>query len=211
MKQFNITKDEDQIASLIQKIETNEKYCLFLIIKQNSKFTIFSLRLDSCENFESQNYGKKDILTLDNLLEYFCSDENLEKGNEWYCNKCKKRVTVTKRFSIFFVPKLLIICLNRFYKEGNSYYGKNSEFIDFPLNNLDMGKYVCGPDKDYSKYDLFAVSQHYGGTGGGHYTAVCKNIDGNWYDYNDSTCSPSSSNHVVSSSAYVLFYRKRNW
>ena len=39
-----------------------------------------------------------------------------------------------------------------------------------------MGKYICenGPDKDFSKYDLFAVSQHYGSTGGGHYTAICK-------------------------------------
>ena len=40
---------------------------------------------------------------------------------------------------------------------------------------------MCGPDKKYSKYDLYAVSQHYGSMGGGHYTAICKNIDGNWY------------------------------
>ena len=31
-------------------------------------------------------------------------------------------------------------------------------------------------------YDLYAVSQHSGGMGGGHYTAVCKNkIDKRWY------------------------------
>ena len=30
-------------------------------------------------------------------------------------------------------------------------------------------------------YDLYAVSQHSGGMGGGHYTAVCKNsIDKKW-------------------------------
>jgi ubiquitin carboxyl-terminal hydrolase 4/11/15 len=74
-----------------------------------------------------------------------------------------------------------------------------------------MGKYICGPDKKYSKYDLFGVSQHFGGTGGGHYTAICKNYDGNCYDYNDSSCPLSSSSNVVSSSAYVLFYRKQNW
>jgi len=72
-----------------------------------------------------------------------------------------------------------------------------------------MGKYLCGPDKEHSKYDLFAVSQHYGNTGGGHYTAVCKNIDGNWYDYNDSSCTKTSSKGVVNNSAYVLFYRKK--
>ena len=35
-------------------------------------------------------------------------------------------------------------------------------------------------------YDLFAVSNHYGGLGGGHYTAYAKN-NGKWYDFNDSS------------------------
>lgn len=36
-------------------------------------------------------------------------------------------------------------------------------------------------------YDLFAVSNHYGGLGGGHYTATCKNYKNSlWYDFNDS-------------------------
>jgi ubiquitin carboxyl-terminal hydrolase 4/11/15 len=76
-----------------------------------------------------------------------------------------------------------------------------------------MGKYICesGPDKEFSKYDLFAVSQHYGGTGGGHYTAICKNYDGKWYSYNDSSVSNASPGNVVSSAAYVLFYRRNNW
>ena len=90
-------------------------------------------------------------------------------------------------------------------------YDKNTIAIDFPIENLDMGKYICGPDKAYSKYDLFAVSQHYGGTGGGHYTAVCKNIDGNWYSYNDSSVSSASASSAVTSAAYVLFYRRKNW
>ena len=39
-------------------------------------------------------------------------------------------------------------------------------------------------DKDYV-YDLFAVDNHYGGLGGGYYTALTKNFyDGQWYDYN---------------------------
>ena len=74
----------------------------------------------------------------------------------------------------------MIICLTRFLKEGKfSHYTKNNSFVEFPIENLDMEKYICGPKKN-SKYDLFAVSQHYGSMGGGHYTAICKNIDGNW-------------------------------
>lgn len=31
-------------------------------------------------------------------------------------------------------------------------------------------------------YDLFAVDNHYGGLGGGHYTAYAQNfVDGKWY------------------------------
>ena len=133
----------------------------------------------------------------------------MEKGNEWKCGNCNERVEVAKKFSIFYVPRLMIICLSRFHHSGYG-FSKNDELIDFPLE-LDMGKYISGPDKDYSKYDLFAVSQHYGGTGGGHYTAICKNYDGKWYNYNDSSVSLSSPNNVVSSAAYVLFYRRRNW
>ena len=177
--------------------------------------TIFSSgNLNNCVSFQGEDVGKRDTdtrgITLDDLLEYFCSNEHLEKGNEWKCGNCKHRVSITKKFSIFYVPKLLIICIKRFSKSGYG-YDKNNILIEFPIENLDMGKYICGPDKAYSKYDLFAVSQHYGGTGGGHYTAVCKNIDGNWYSYNDSSVSLTSASSAVSSAAYVLFYRRKNW
>lgn len=38
-------------------------------------------------------------------------------------------------------------------------------------------------------FDLFAVSNHYGGMGGGHYTAYARLfLDGEWYDFDDSRC-----------------------
>ena len=210
LKEFNITKDEDPITSFIQ----NKDLCLNLVLLPDSDFTVPKINLNNCVSFQGEDVGKRDTdirgITLDDLLEYFCSDEHLEKGNEWKCGNCQNRVSITKKFSIFYVPKLLIICIKRFSKSGYG-YDKNNTLIDFPIENLDMGKYICGPDKEYSKYDLFAVSQHYGGTGGGHYTAVCKNIDGNWYNYNDSSVSHTSASSAVSSAAYVLFYRRKNW
>ena len=118
---------------------------------------------------------------------------------------------------LFYSPKLFIVCLKRFSNSESRYYyfssynrwEKNNAYVDFPINDMDMKEYVTGPDKDNSVYDLFAVSQHYGGTGGGHYTAVCKNVDGNWYNYNDSSVSQTSESDVVSSAAYVLFYRRK--
>ena len=208
LKEFGISKDTDSICNLLNKIKEGE-YFLDLLINSNSDFSKENINFNECKNtYEIKS--KEGKLNLEKLLDYFCTREHLDKGNEWRCGKCNKHVEATKNFSIFYVPRLLIICLSRFSKRGYG-YSKNDEYIDFPLENLDMGKYICGPDKENSKYDLFAVSQHFGGTGGGHYTAVCRNMDGKWYDYNDSSCSPDSSSNVVSSSAYVLFYRRHNW
>ena len=206
LKEFDISKDEDSISSFLDQLEKNE-YCINLYLNSNSKYSTKKILLNTCDKFIKR---KNADLNLDTLINFFCSKEQLEKGNEWHCSKCDKKVEATKKISIFYVPRLMIICLSRFSKRS-IYYEKNGEFIDFPLENLDMGKYICGPDKENSKYDLFAVSQHFGSTGGGHYTAVCKNYDGNWYSYNDSSCSKTSASNIVSSSAYVLFYRRRNW
>ncbi|WAQ91555.1 hypothetical protein PtA15_14A439 [Puccinia triticina] len=60
-------------------------------------------------------------------------------------------------------------------------------------------------------YDLFAVDNHFGGLGGGHYTAFAKNEeDGKWHNYDDSHVTEvSSPEKVKSSAAYLLFYRRR--
>ena len=204
LKLLQISNDEDPIKILLE----NKNFCLNLILNPLSRNSIPKINLNLCTAHRGKNVGKiyEFDLTLDDLLDFFCSNETIEK--EWKCAKCKEKVNITKKFSLFYLPKLLIICLKRF--RGNS---KNGEHIEFPLENLDMGKYICenGPDKEYSKYDLFAVSQHYGGTGGGHYTAICKNVDGNWYHYNDSSASRASPDNVVTSAAYVLFYRRKNW
>ena len=138
---------------------------------------------DSEEN-ENENRYYSNHINLEHCLQYFTEEECLEEGNEWYCDKCKRRVMASKKIELFYLPRILCICLTRFLKSGRYFgYTKNDELVEFPLENLNMSKYMCGPDKNYSKYDLFAVSQHYGGMGGGHYTAVCKNIDGKWYEY----------------------------
>jgi len=46
--------------------------------------------------------------------------------------------------------------------------------VNFPIHNLDLTKYVKSKDGPSYVYDLYAISNHYGGLGGGHYTAYCK-------------------------------------
>jgi len=58
-------------------------------------------------------------------------------------------------------------------------------------------------------YDLYAVTNHFGSLNGGHYTAYGKNIDGNWYNFNDGSVGDANSERVQSSAAYILFYKRR--
>ncbi len=58
-------------------------------------------------------------------------------------------------------------------------------------------------------YDLFAVTNHFGSLNGGHYTAFGKNINDQWYNFNDSSVSSANKSNIVSEAAYLLFYRRR--
>lgn len=61
-------------------------------------------------------------------------------------------------------------------------------------------------------YDLFAVVNHYGNLGFGHYTAFAKNHkDGQWYNFDDSRVSQEKPENVCTPAAYVLFYKRKDW
>ena len=189
---------------------TNSKYINNKEMKLNSclvyKTDFKNVKIKKKKNNKSISASNNSTITLGDCLKNFSKEEKLEAGNEWYCPKCKKHTLATKKMELYYLPKILIICFKRFMRESYR-WRKNEQLVDFPINNLNMGDYMIGPDKDHSKYNLFAVSQHYGSTAFGHYTAVCKNFN-KWYSYNDSSVHPCSENDARSSAAYVLFYRR---
>ena len=79
-----------------------------------------------------------------------------------------------------------------------------------------MSEYVVATSPhrttDNNLYDLFAISCHAGGLGGGHYTATVRHMTtGQWMDCNDSRVTglngvPGSN---LGASAYILMYRRR--
>ena len=218
---YNISKELSELLEInsyketfSKKLSLLKKYEIIVDFQYNSKYiNNIEMKLNNCLCYKTDfknvkiEYKKSGKITLDDCLNNFSKEEELEKGNEWYCSKCKKHTLAKKKMELYYLPKILIICFKRFVKESYR-WRKNEEFIDFPINNLDMGQFIVGPDKPHSKYDLFAVSQHYGSTAFGHYTAVCKNF-GNWYSYNDSSIHLCSENDAKSSAAYVLFYRRQ--
>lgn len=79
-------------------------------------------------------------------------------------------------------PPFLFISLKRFKSAAGTYYNdKLEDKVSFPVNGLDLSKYVIsnknadGSLKEEIIYDLYAVSNHYGNMGFGHYTAYAKN------------------------------------
>ena len=61
-----------------------------------------------------------------------------------------------------------------------------------------MSPYVLGSKEGQNLiYDCFAVSNHYGNSGGGHYTAYAQNyLNNNWYDFDDNYCTQIAQNEV---------------
>lgn len=56
---------------------------------------------------------------------------------------------------------------------------KNNALVDFPIEGLDISKYVYDKEGKSYVYDLYAISNHMGSLHGGHYTAYGKNaLDG---------------------------------
>ena len=94
---------------------------------------------------------------------------------------------------------------------------KLSDYVDFPLTGLDLGKYVRGSQRGQNMiYDCYGVSNHFGNMGFGHYTAYAKNpATDKWYEFDDSRVSEirddTAENKVITEAAYNLFYRRRDW
>jgi hypothetical protein len=135
--------------------------------------------------------GDEDVVVkLKDCMRAFGCQETLSKGNEWYCSKCKEHVCASKQMEVWRCPDTLIIHLKRF---SFSRWGRDKldTFVDFPIDGLDMSPWIgCENSKKNAIYDLYAVSNHSGGLGGGHYTAFGKNItDQAWYYFNDSSVS----------------------
>ena len=83
--------------------------------------------------------------------------------------------------------------------------------VDFPVENLNLSKYVIGYKKESYVYDLYGVCNHGGSVFGGHYTSYVKNANGKWYHFNDTIVSEIQESRIITSNAYCFFYRKKQW
>lgn len=211
------------------------------------------------------------VITLEECLQMFTSEETLDEDNSWYCSDCKTHRQALKTMQFWSLPKILIIGLKRFETSAGgmmaqmygSRYGqlsgatgghreKISTFVDFPIKGLDLSPFCkkgrprkskrggykrsrsgggsihddedddIAPDDPFI-YDLYAVCNHYGRMGFGHYTAMARDWEGLppsdgdetaessnlWCSYDDDIVHVIDEKAVKTSAAYILFYRQR--
>ena len=168
------------------------------------------------------NAKKGKGLTLLDCLEEFTKEEQLGEDDLWYCPRCKDHKQATKKFDLWTVPDILVVHLKRF-SNSRVLRDKIDAFIDFPVEGLDLGPFCVerqvaqklvedGEDaeelglRDLDEpliYDLYAVDEHLGGLGGGHYRAYAKNhVNDKWYHFDDSYVTPAQATDAVVSGAH---------
>lgn len=131
--------------------------------------------------------GRSTKTTLYQCLDAFVKEEVLEKSEAWNCPRCKTLRKATKQLTISRLPPVLLIHLKRFSFKG-PFTDKLETLVDFPLKDLDLTNYVpmpMPPNADHRpspaspnddprtplppyKYDLYAVTNHYGNLTSGH-------------------------------------------
>lgn len=172
----------------------------------------------------SLNRSKK-YISLADCLEEFTKEEQLGEDDLWYCPQCKKHQQATKKFDIWTTPDLLVVHLKRF-SNSRILRDKIDAFVDFPIEALDLTPY--SGEREVAKrlmeegrdikalglsnleepliYDLFAVDEHIGGLGGGHYRAYAKNHEtGSWYHFDDTHVSRAEPEEAVVSTGPLSF------
>lgn len=145
--------------------------------------------------------------SLVDCFDLYVEGEILENENAWFNENTNLKQNVKKKISYWSLPNILVIDIKRF----NSQNMKNQIPIHFPLENLNLSKYVIGYKKDSYVYDLYGICNHSGNVFGGHYTSYVKNANDKWYHFNDTNVSEVTDHkQLVSPKAYCLFYRKKS-
>lgn len=150
--------------------------------------------------------------SLDDCIDLYVEQETLKGTDQWYCENCKMHVDATKKTDLWILPPILIVHLKRFkYDDYGKAGSKNDQPISYAVSQWDLKHHVKNEKGIYPIYDLYAVSNHMGGLGGGHYKAATLNrFDDLWYEFNDSeyVTIPESAHEKYARSAYVLFYNR---
>jgi len=149
--------------------------------------------------------GSNPDINLYDCFEYNQKIDLMNGENQKYCNSCKCFSDSYYSSTLYLLPEILVINLDR---GRNEIYQCN---VNFP-EELDLTNYVI--NKEFNiQYELYAVICQIGPSFmNRHIVAYCQNrMDDKWYLYNDSIISLcEKSNEYLSKIPYILFYKSKS-
>lgn len=159
---------------------------------------------------------------IEEAIKAFCVEERLDGSDCWGCPRCDRRVSASKRLSLWKLPLLLLVHLKRFGFEASGAWTAPSWKIEGEVwtpPQLDLGNFVSktSPQRASLQYDLFAAVDHAGVSPfSGHYTASCRRPDG-WWRFDDSRAeylgragSEDTERKVSGPWNYLLLFQRRD-
>lgn len=210
------------------KYKRDLKLEVMVNLESNCNFKALATNFKHVRESNDSDSSQNKVIKLENCFKEFGAEELLSGSDQWYCNKCQEHRDIHKKLELFKVPKVLIVQIKRFQSKKSANTGKSGffnlayaqicqqekvdELVDFPVEGLDIKQYVktnCDIKGISTKYDLYAIVNHFGSLNGGHYTAAAQGLDQKWYNFNDSSVSSLSKSRIQSEAAYLLFYRRR--
>ena len=162
-------------------------YQLFNIINLSIEKTVIELK------------KKKPRVDILECLRVEGNKQQFNGDNQLFCDKCNKMVDGESENRIYMAPKIMILFLDR---------GRFNRFrceVTFP-EELNFKEFE---EVDGGKYHLIGVIEHLGpSSNSGHFIAVCKHFDNQWYMFSDSSIDGPHKKYEQYGEPYLLFYRR---
>ena len=143
----------------------------------------------------------KEIVSIYDSFEQLNNSKTIDESGKWFCKICKENRQCAVQKILYKLPIYLIVVLNR-----NINQIKNDKLVEYK-EVIDLKDYILGPDKDKSKYDLYAVLLHKKSLNNNYYYNYCKSF-GMWICFDQDGLQGIDS--PINKDAYILFYKRRN-
>jgi len=170
---------------------------------------IHSIKCLNCNfinnSYEPFIYINLNVVKFNNISQllnnqYFSNNNELREADSWKCDKCNNHSKYIKHTSIFKLPKIIFISLNRF----KEIVTKNVE----PVNIDKELRFTAD-----IKYNLHSIAFHHGNLNGGHYNAVCEVEEDKYNIYDDlNVCMVNNIDAILNnnSSCYLISYYNKS-
>ena len=189
-KRFFLRKGKSYIVDLfygILKVETRNKKDDRLESIRFNMFNILELPI-----YYLLKESKSNVLSMDKILHSFFKDKKDNDDGQTY-----------EMTSIMKLPKYLLIFFNRSvdedYLDNKIIYNEHISMKTY----LSLSKHM---NNTTSSYSLESIIEYTGNSKSGHYTAICKISNENWYRFSDSFYDINRA-QFNSNDAMILLYK----